>query len=119
MKLSVYSEIGNLKKVLLHRPSNEIENLTPEMLGKLLFDDIPFLEVAQQEHDYFANVLKKQGVEVYYLAKLAAEAIEQEQVKLKFLSEFLDDYWMTIRPIGKLMISNSHFLDFGDVFKKN
>ncbi|MEA3421609.1 MAG: arginine deiminase family protein, partial [Acidobacteriota bacterium] len=89
MKLSVYSEIGELKKVLLHRPSSEIENLTPEMLDRLLFDDIPFLEVAQQEHDYFANVLRKEGIEVYYLEKLAAEAIEQEQIKLKFLSEFL------------------------------
>ena len=91
MKLSVYSEIGELKKVLLHRPSNEIENLTPEMLGKLLFDDIPFLKVAQKEHDYFAHVLKKEGVEVYYLVKLAAEAIAQEEVRLKFLSEFLDE----------------------------
>lgn len=91
MKLHVYSEIGELKKVLLHRPSNEIENLTPEMMEKLLFDDIPFLEVAQKEHDFFADVLRKEGVEVYYLAKLAAEAIEQEQIKLKFLSEFLDE----------------------------
>ena len=91
MKLSVYSEIGKLKKVLLHRPSNEIENLTPEMLEKLLFDDIPFLEIALQEHDYFANVLKNEGVQVYYLAKMAAEAIVREQVKLKFLSEFLDE----------------------------
>ncbi len=91
MKLSVYSEIGELKKVLLHRPSGEIENLTPEMLEKLLFDDIPFLEVAQQEHDFFANVMRKEGVEVYYLEKLAAEAIAKEPVKLKFLGEFLDE----------------------------
>ena len=91
MKLNVYSEIGKLKKVLLHRPSKEIENLTPEVLEKLLFDDIPFLEVAQQEHDFFANVLRKEGVEVFYLEKLAAEAIQHEEIKLKFLSEFMDE----------------------------
>ncbi len=91
MKLNVYSEIGELKKVLLHRPAEEIENLTPDMLEKLLFDDIPFLEVAQQEHDFFANVLRKEGVEVYYLEKLAAEAIGAERIRLKFLSEFLDE----------------------------
>ena len=91
MKLNVYSEIGELKKVMLHRPSKEIENLTPEVLEKLLFDDIPYLEVAQQEHDFFADVLRKEGVEVYYLEKLASEAIGQEQVKLKFLSQFLDE----------------------------
>lgn len=46
--INVTSEIKPLKKVLLHRPGKEIENLTPEYLERLLFDDIPFLEVAQK-----------------------------------------------------------------------
>ena len=91
MNLNVDSEIGELKKVLLHRPSMEIENLTPEMLENFLFDDIPFLEVAQQEHDFFANVLRKEGAEVYYLEKMVAESIRNEQVKHKFLLEFMDE----------------------------
>ena len=57
MKFSVYSEVGKLKSVLLHRPGCEIENLTPALLERLLFDDIPYLKVAQQEHDYFAKTL--------------------------------------------------------------
>ena len=51
MKIKVNSEIGKLKKVLLHRPGNELLNLTPECLERLLFDDIPYLEIAQKEHD--------------------------------------------------------------------
>ena len=105
MKLSVYSEIGELKKVMLHRPSSEIENLTPEMLEKLLFDDIPFLEVAQQEHDFFANALRKEGVEVYYLEKMASEAIAKESVKLKFLGEFLDEANVSDERIRDSVIS--------------
>ena len=55
--IDVKSEIGPLKKVLLHRPGNELLNLTPDNLGRLLFDDIPFLPVAQKEHDEFAHIL--------------------------------------------------------------
>ena len=76
--LYVHSEIGPLKKILLHRPGEELLNLAPDDLGRLLFDDIPFLEVAQQEHDRFAEVLREQGVEVLYLEKLCAEALDAE-----------------------------------------
>ena len=51
--LSVTSEIGRLRRVCLHRPGNELLNLMPADLGRLLFDDIPFLEVAQAEHDRY------------------------------------------------------------------
>ena len=51
--VNVKSEIGNLKKVILHRPGDELLNLTPNTLEELLFDDIPFLPVAQEEHDAF------------------------------------------------------------------
>lgn len=44
--INVYSEIGKLRSVLLHRPGREIENLTPDALDRLLFDDIPFLDIA-------------------------------------------------------------------------
>jgi arginine deiminase len=66
-KIQVYSEIGPLKEVLLHRPGAELENLTPDYLEEFLFDDIPFLKVAQQEHDVFADILRKAGVEVTYV----------------------------------------------------
>lgn len=87
----VYCEIGKLKTVLLHRPGNEIENLTPDYLERLLFDDIPFLKVAREEHDHFADVLQKNGVEVLYLEKLAAEAVKDPKVKDVFLDEVLKE----------------------------
>ena len=70
--INVYSEIEKLKKVILHRPGHELTNLAPDQLGELLFDEIPFLDAAVEEHDYFAQILRDNGCEVYYLEDLAA-----------------------------------------------
>ncbi len=85
------SEIGRLRKVLLHRPGRELENLMPEYLDRLLFDDIPYLKAAQEEHDAFADCLRRNGAEVVYLRDLAAEAIAQAEVRREFVEEFLDE----------------------------
>ena len=74
--LCVHNEIGKLRRVLLHRPGDELLNLSPDSLGRLLFDDIPYLTEAQREHDAFARMLADEGVEVLYLEQLVAEAIE-------------------------------------------
>lgn len=89
--IKVYSEIGPLKKVILKRPGNELLNLVPEMLEELLFDEIPFLEDAQAEHDAFANIFRENGCEVYYLEDLAGEAIKDKQVKSEFIDEFISE----------------------------
>lgn len=91
MGINVTSEIKPLKKVLLHRPGAEIENLTPEYLERLLFDDIPYLKVAQEEHDAFAQVLRDNGVEVVYLHELAAEVIKEPAVKDEFIKKFIKE----------------------------
>lgn len=91
MGIKVTSEIKPLKKVLLHKPGAEIENLTPEYLERLLFDDIPYLEVAQQEHDAFADVLRENGVEVVYLHELAAEVMADEEIKEQFINQFIQE----------------------------
>ena len=89
-KINVTSEIKPLKKVLLHRPGNELLNLTPDTLGDLLFDDIPYLPVAQREHDEFARVLKENGVEVVYLEKLMAEVLALGvEIREEFLNQFI------------------------------
>ena len=87
--LHVPSEIGQLKKVCLHRPGEELLNLPPFELERLLFDDVPFLEVAQEEHDTFAQILRDQGVEVLYLEKLVAEVFDAVP---EARQEFLDQY---------------------------
>ena len=101
MGIRVTSEIKPLKKVLLHRPGAEIENLTPEYLERLLFDDIPFLEVAQQEHDAFAEVLRTNGVEVVYLHELAAEVIEDSEIREQFLNQFIKEAGITSPELHK------------------
>ena len=90
--IHVTSEIGKLKKVLLHRPGNELLNLTPDSLGELLFDDIPFLPDAQKEHDAFANALRENGVEVVYLEDLMAEVIGMHPgIRARFIKQFMDE----------------------------
>ncbi len=84
-----YSEIGPLKSVMLHRPGKELENLTPDTLTDLLFDDIPYLNDAQREHDAFAALLKSRGAEVLYLDQLATEALADENVKEAFIDEMV------------------------------
>ena len=84
-------EIGPLRKVLLHRPGRELENLMPEYLERLLFDDIPYLKLAQEEHDQFADTLRQCGVEVLYLTDLTAEAVADEGVRRQFIRDYLDE----------------------------
>lgn len=86
-----YSEIGKLNKVLLHRIGEEVEGLVPDNFERLLFDDIPFLKVAQQEHDRFAEVLRENGVEVIYYVDETAKALKDKAVKEEFLNKFLDE----------------------------
>lgn len=87
--IHITSEIGKLKTVLLHRPGEELENLTPDYLTDLLFDDIPYLKVAQAEHDAFAEALRSRGIEVLYLDQLVAEAISTDQLREQFVDEML------------------------------
>ena len=89
--LQIYSEIGKLKKVLLHRPGEEIENLTPDLMQRLLFDDIPYLKVARQEHDAFAKVFTDQGIEVCYLEDLIAETLKSRTLKEVFIEDFVSE----------------------------
>ena len=85
------SEIGRLRKVMLHRPGRELENLMPEYLERLLFDDIPYLKVAQAEHDAFADCLRQNGVEVLYLRDLVAETIADGEVRSALIEQYLQE----------------------------
>ncbi|WP_214544527.1 arginine deiminase [Staphylococcus pseudintermedius] len=94
--IQVNSEIGTLKTVLLKRPGKELENLVPDHLSGLLFDDIPYLKVAQEEHDKFAQVLRDECVEVVYLEQLAAEAIADKAVREQFIDDILAESQKTV-----------------------
>jgi arginine deiminase len=88
-KINVFSEIGKLKSVLVHRPGDEVENLVPDLLERLLFDDIPFKKVAVQEHNRFVELMRENGAEVLYIEELTAEALDQNP---KLREEFVDKF---------------------------
>lgn len=87
--ININSEIGKLKRVLLHRPGKELENLMPEYLERLLFDDIPYLKIAQEEHDEFADILRNNGIEVVYLEDLVRSSIINEDIRKQFIDEYI------------------------------
>ncbi|MGI8994692.1 MAG: arginine deiminase, partial [Nocardioidaceae bacterium] len=70
------SEVGRLRTVLLHRPGAELQRLTPRNNDSLLFDGIPWVSRAQEEHDAFASALRERDVEVLYLMDLLTESID-------------------------------------------
>ena len=74
--MAVESEVGRLRTVLLHRPGAELQRLTPRNNADLLFDGVPWVGRAQEEHDAFAQALRDRGVEVLYLQQLLTEALD-------------------------------------------
>lgn len=92
MAINVTSEIGKLKRVMLHEPGVELEHLVPGELERLLFDDIPYLKTARSEHDLFAGILKANGTEVVYLEDLTAEVLKlNPQLKEQFVRQFIEE----------------------------
>lgn len=108
--IKVYSEIGKLKKVLLHRPGKELENLMPEYLERLLFDDIPYLEIAQQEHDAFAKIFESLGIEVVYLEDLVVDSLLNDEIKLQFIKEYIEE--AGIKESRESSMLKDYFLSF-------
>ncbi|MGG3468006.1 arginine deiminase [Neobacillus pocheonensis] len=101
--IHVTSEIGTLRTVLLKRPGKEVENLVPEYLQRLLFDDIPYLPIIQREHDYFAETLKNRGIEVLYLEKLIVETLSNQQIKRQFLDDILRESGSHVNGSAKVL----------------
>jgi arginine deiminase len=85
----VASEVGVLRRVILHRPDQELRRLTPRNKDELLFDDVLWVKRARQEHDAFADALLERGVEVLYLRDLLQETLEDEVVRLDVLERTL------------------------------
>ena len=87
----VDSEVGPLRTVMLHRPGQELRRLTPRNNDKLLFDGIPWVGRAQDEHDAFAQALRDRGVEVLYLGELLTESLADEQARARAVSGATED----------------------------
>lgn len=131
MTVSVKSEIGALKKVLLQRPGRELEHLSPNTLEELLFDDIPYLHRAQQEHDHFADALRSHGAEVVYLDELTAEVLgNAPELREAFVDdviqvaggtalgyrEALREYLLAIKNPKELVLRTMEGVSFQELF---
>ena len=103
----VDSEVGTLRRVLLHRPDLELRRLTPSNVDDLLFDDVPWVRRARQEHDAFADTLRDRGVEVLELSDLLAQTLDDPQARAWVL-----DRVVTVARLGPaLMQPVRHWLD--------
>ena len=84
------SEVGALRVAILHRPGAELQRLTPRNTGQLLFDALPWVARAQEEHDAFAHLLRSRGVEVLLLADLLTEALASGAARMHGISAAVD-----------------------------
>jgi arginine deiminase len=95
--LGVHSEVGKLRKVIVHRPDLSLERLTPANHDDLLFDDVLWVERAQWEHDQFVNVMRGRGVEVLYMQDLLTDTLtESHQARQELIDAVIDDF--TVGP---------------------
>ncbi|MFN8163352.1 MAG: arginine deiminase [Solirubrobacterales bacterium] len=85
-RLYVGSEVGTLRRVILHRPDQELLRLTPANKDELLFDDVLWVKRARQEHDAFADALAERGVEILYLRELLEQTLATEQARAEVLA---------------------------------
>ncbi|WP_426573096.1 arginine deiminase [Aquihabitans sp. McL0605] len=95
MPLGVHSEVGKLRKVMVHRPGLEHARLTPSNAEDLLFDDVIWVAKAKQEHDAFAEVMRERGVEVFEVETLLAEALADPAARA-----WVSDHVLNERQVG-------------------
>jgi arginine deiminase len=95
MTLNAASEVGRLRRVLVHRPGIEHTRLTPENAAELLFDEVIWVKQAQREHDAFVETLRSQGVEVLYARELLTETLAIPEAR-----DWLLDQVLTERHVG-------------------
>jgi arginine deiminase len=116
--IHVNSEIGRLKTVMLHRPGHEIENITPDSMDRLLFDDIPYLPIAQAEHDFFAQTLRENGTEVLYAEDLLAEALTAKKVRQEFIARQVKEAGFIVGATHDALIEHLESLEPKDLVAK-
>ena len=95
MPFGVNSEVGKLRKVMVHRPGLEHSRLTPSNAEELLFDDVLWVSRAQQEHDAFCAAMRERGVEVFEAERLLAEALSAPEAR-----EWVSGHILSEREVG-------------------
>jgi arginine deiminase len=105
-RFHVASEVGRLRRVLLHRPDLELRRLTPSNCSELLFDDVLWVKRARQEHDVFADTLREHGVEVLLVGELLAETVKDDSARRWLLDRVVDeqDQGPTFAPLLRSLL---------------
>lgn len=94
--LNVHSEIGTLRKVMMHRPGEEMTYFGDQEFDRVWFHDALYLKVAQKEHDAFAQLMRDEGVEVLYLEDLLGEALDAApQARAELTDGFMSEAGLT------------------------
>jgi arginine deiminase len=106
-ELGVHSEVGKLRKVMVHRPDLSLQRLTPSNHDELLFDDVLWVERAQYEHDQFVTKMRDRGVEVFLLAELLAEALAaDDDARRQLIETVASEYtvgWALVDEVRSLL----------------
>ena len=103
VSLGVESEVGTLRKVMVHRPGLEHTRLTPTNAEELLFDDVIWVKRAKEEHDAFVSVMRDRGVEVLYAEQLLTDVLEMPEAREWVLDRVLDE-----RHVGVYLARSRH-----------
>src|SRR6476660_3691887 len=103
----VHSEVGRLRKVMVHRPELSMQRLTPSNHDDLLFDDVLWVERAQYEHDQFVTKMQDRGVEVHLLSNLLAETLAaSDEARLRLIELVATEYtvsWSLVDDVRNVL----------------
>jgi arginine deiminase len=106
-QFGVNSEVGKLRKVIVHRPDLSLKRLTPSNHDDLLFDDVLWVERAQWEHDQFVKAMRDRGVEVYYHVDLLGEALAaSDEARRKVIEAVASEYtvgWSLVDEVREFL----------------
>ena len=92
IEYGAFSEVGRLRKVMVHRPDLSLRRLTPGNHEDFLFDDVLWVDRAIEEHDAFVRLMRGEGVKVYYLQELLAEALASDtDARKRLLSRVVNE----------------------------
>src|SRR3954447_26897644 len=102
-EFGVHSEVGKLRKVMVHRPDLSLQRLTPSNHDELLFDDVLWVERAQYEHDQFVERMRERGVEVFLLQTLLAEALgASDEARQRLIELVASEYTVGLSLVDEI-----------------
>ncbi|NLB05245.1 MAG: arginine deiminase [Fastidiosipila sp.] len=113
--VNVYSEIGKLRRVIVHRPGPELDNLTPPTMSRFLFEDIPDHVSAGKEHDRFVEILRQAGTEVHYSHDIVADVLADPEHRRDVIQEFLKEAHVFLPSMPRLFDYLFHMEDLREL----